>query len=250
MKKIQTATLLLGVSLLSACTTGIKPDNRLPHPEAVRQILFRMDPEDWSRDISRNLQSWNYPVASETQELDASPTHILSAAVGRVEQSSTPAGLSFSMGSSDPRAPDFQKATVVPVVCTLRSADKPDESAALTMRFTSNPDRPDSRAALINHISTACYNLLSDLRIPRKSKTGTPSTTVPSWMPEVRIEIKEQPKTSPQRTPATLPDPAPVDEPASPASLQTEQTSPEGRKQMIIHNQGTPVILEFGYDRK
>jgi hypothetical protein len=33
-------------------------------------------------------------------------------------------------------------------------------------------------------------------------------------------------------------------------STETQTNKEDGRKQMIIHNGGSPIILEFGYERK
>lgn len=263
MKKPDSILLLLGAALISACTAGLKPDSTLPNPQTVRQIRLELDSSDLASSVARNLQSWDYPVTAEVPSSGVASTHILSARLGSIEQASTPAGFSFHRGNSDPRALDFQKARVIPVTCTLRSVPPTQESASLTLRFTAKPDQPDDRNTRIDRISTACYNLLSDLRIPhRTDDSDTSSRKASSWMPEVRIEIKEKPAipatATPASRPATAVKPAPSTEapaspeaaPARPAPLQTEQQTREGRKQIIIHNQGAPVILEFGYDRQ
>jgi hypothetical protein len=35
-----------------------------------------------------------------------------------------------------------------------------------------------------------------------------------------------------------------------PVTMETRMDQAEGRKQMVIHNRGSPIIPEFGYERK
>jgi len=249
MNKPDSILLLLGVALISACTAGPKPDSTTPNPQTVKQIRLELETGDGVATVARNLQSWDYPVSGEQQKPEIEPTHVLSASLGQIEYASTPIGFSFQRGNPDPRGLDFQKAYIVPVTCTLRSLAHPQETATLTLRFTANPDRPDDRDTRIDHISTACYNLLSDLRIPHRGDGNNTTVTgkTPAWMPEVQIEIKQKPIPLPLTPASPAASPAKADTP--PASVQTQPQTREGRKQIIIHNQGAPVILEFGYDR-
>jgi hypothetical protein len=64
-------------------------------------------------------------------------------------------------------------------------------------------------------------------------------------MPEIRIETKEAPS-----TPATQVAPT---EKAKDTRLKVETTPPansDHHKQIIIYNQGSPVILELGHQRR
>ena len=249
MKQAQSLTLFFGAALLSACAAGLQSETTLPDPQSVRQMVLELESRDMESAISRNLQAWDYAVSSEAAETDTAPSHVLAARIGSVEHSETPAGLSFSVGNSDPRSTDFQKAYVLPVTCTLRPVKASSPAASLTLRFTADPVRPVSREVLIGHVSTACYNLLSDLRVPRRRKAGVDAIQKPAWMPEVRIETREIPASPQPSNPLATPK-APEAASATPPLLQPEHQTREGRRQIILHNQGSPVILEFGYDRR
>ncbi len=135
----------------------------------------------------------------------------------------------------------------------------------------------------VDRIATVCLNLLSELNIPKT----TPLVAATSWKPAVDIEIRDKPPAKseaaplidtphpslppvgkgvnstalPAATPGSLPaKPAapegvtPVAPPAgtsehAPAATEAAPTMEEKRKQLIIRNLGTPVILEFGYER-
>ena len=248
----------------------MEPIGVRPNPASVGKIGFRFAADstgfpamsaqrrDWAARVSRNLGGWGYPV--EAGEGDYS--HILEARIGKIEHKSTPTGLSFSVGNSDPRAPEFQKADVLPVDCVLYPTARPKEVAHMYMDFVAGSDAtaPEN---LVNHAATVCFNLLGELKLARaQAPAGTAGTTgSPSWMPEVRIEVVEKPapgsKPVVPAAPVAPPDAAsrsgtPVAQPPAEAapSVRTESRTGEGRKQIIIHNQGAPVILEFGYERK
>jgi hypothetical protein len=246
---MRTSSLLASLIVLAGCAAGPKPEGAHPRPESVGTVLLRIAPDNldgarlaaMAEQVGRNLNAWGYAVTS-----DAEPgySHVMEARVGAVEKKSTPTGFSFGIGNSDPRAVDFQKAEVLPVTCELRSATRPKETASLYMGFVAGEKFRDP-ALLVNHIGTVCFNLLDDLKVPRRKKTAVENSVSPSsWVPEVRIEVREKPAAGPTEVPAS-----PVQPEASPP-VQTETRDGEGRKQVIIHNQGAPVILEFGYERK
>ena len=56
----------------------------------------------------------------------------------------------------------------------------------------------------------------------------------PGWMPEIRVDIEND--TALVKTP--------------PSATEENRDKIEPRKRMIIHNQGSPVILQFGHERK
>lgn len=255
---------------LAACTPGQEPIGVRPNPASVGKIGFRFAPDssgvsatasqrkEWAARVSKNLGGWGYPVEAG----DGDYSHILEARIGKVEHKSTPTGLSFSIGNSDPRAPEFQKADVLPVDCVLYPAGRPQEVAHMYMDFVAGSDAT-SPENLVNHAGTVCFNLLGELKLARaQAPAGTASTPgSPSWMPEVRIEVVEKPVPGSKpvvpaaATPVSPPNPAskpatPVAQPPAEPSVQTESRTGGGRKQIIIHNQGAPVILEFGYERK
>jgi hypothetical protein len=80
---------------------------------------------------------------------------------------------------------------------------------------------------LIDKISTTCLNLLQQIKAPTLAKTKTNTPFTPTWMPDLRIE--EIPKEGA----------------SSPGTPQTDQP-----KALMIHNQGTPVIFQFGHERR
>jgi hypothetical protein len=117
---------------------------------------------------------------------------------------------------------------------------------------------------LADHISTVCFNLLTEVKWPLKEKTENHSSTIksPGWIPEIRIEEKlttEDPINTPVAPPSSS---APTTSPET--DVKTPDTAKEAiakepkvriqrdepRRQIIIHNQGAPVILEFGYERR
>jgi hypothetical protein len=204
--------------------------------------------------VGKNLSVWSYPIAP----MVAAPvSHTMTAVIGNVEHSSTPAGFSFSMGNSDPRALDFQKADVLPITCKLSSVQNEAQSAELNMGFADSAvtgARPDVKA-LSDHASTVCFNLLQEINWPVKTSSADTKSVNPSWMPEIRIETETEDGASP-----ILPSPAETSAPKSeseqpetkPAESKavTKEITKEGRKIYIIHNQGNPVIFKFGHERK
>jgi hypothetical protein len=279
---------LSGLLLFAAgCAPGLASKGTRPDPASVGKILLRitpddlegpatsLDPEPLAERVAANLRTWGYDVVAEGEANDYS--HIMEARVGKIAHKSTPTGFSFDFGNSDPRALEFQKADVLPVDCVLRSAKHPGERASMYMDFVAagilkDPSRVRTDPAVadiyVNHMGTVCFNLLDDLKLPRRKPAETAQGS-PAWIPEVRIEVREKPVAGP--SPAAVPSshrapPAPARVPASapapsePAAtepetaeaptVQTETRTGEGRKQIIIHNQGAPVILEFGYERK
>lgn len=248
--------MLLAV-LLSACASGPKKNDEVFNTSAVKLIQLDIEPidrqalgisiaaQEMTEHVKKNLVAWGYPI--ETAD-GKDYTHTLKARVDPVEhQASTPTGFSFSTGNSDPRAIDFQKTDVLPVSCELTSIAHPEQSAPLSMSFTANSIpwiNKQSRYVLsseklVDHISTVCFNLLNDLKWPNKTQNLVIPAITPSWIPEIRIETVEEPE--------KLKEIKPVGD--APETSETIETK-EGRKQIIIHNQGTPVIIKFGYERK
>lgn len=258
--------------LLAGCAAGLKPEGSPPRPETVGRILLRLPPENLSERgsrldadrlaaaISGNLAAWGYPV---TTDASVDHSHVMEAKVGAVESGGTPTGFSFSVGDSDPRARGFQKAEVVTVVCTLRAIRRPTENAYLKEPFVADEVlKRGARAkgeqalfdAYVDHIGTTCFNLLGELKIRRRPDPPlTPGSPAGTWFPEVRIEVTDQGSTPPPASsPATGGRPRPAEQPSDNLNppVRTETKQGETRKQMIIHNQGSPIILEFGYERK
>lgn len=271
--------------LLSGCA-GVEPMGVRPDPASIKKILFRFEPgtlpaareQDMAERVSKNLGTWGYPVTAEGRGGDYS--HIMEAKIGEVSFKSTPKGFSFTLGNSDPRAMDFQKADVLPVDCVLYPVGRAKDRASLYMDFIADDkvkggarNKPDSAAegVYVNHAATVCFNLLEDLKVRRGKPApavagalgGTDGSSGDAWFPEVRIEVRGKPAAvavpavAPASAPVAakpsleaMPDSAASPEEAPPVSTETRTGKEEGRKQMIIHNQGSPIILEFGYERK
>jgi hypothetical protein len=205
-------------------------------------------PDNVAQQVSQNLLGWHYPMGAEENK---TYSHTLTATVAAVEHGSTPTGFSFSSGNSDPRAMDFQKTDVLPIVCRLTSIDHPEQTGELKMGFSADQVsrrflHPDK---LADHISTVCFNLLSQLNWPLPVTAESTEKTIasPSWMPEIRIETK-QPEASVADEHKAVTIGKTNDEAVN------KQTPPStdsvGRKQIIIYNQGSPVTLELGHHRR
>lgn len=201
---------------------------------------------DIAQQVGKNLVAWDYPVGAKD---DQAFSHVLKATVGSVEHTSTPTGFSFSSGNSDPRAMDFQKADVLPISCQLASIAHPDQTGELKLGFPADKTSKFFLASdkLADHISTVCFNLLSEVKWPLNIKKDTDEKIIkpPSWMPEIRIETKETP-VGPIRKPAPT-----NNGDGKGIDLETNTpTNDEPRKQIIIYNQGSPLILRFGHERR
>jgi len=209
----------------------------------LEQFGLGLEADELGGQIKRNLSQWQYPFP------DAGPySHKLDAKIGEVEHGDTPVGFSFSSGNSDPRALDFQKADVLPVSCELRRGDNDALLAQAKSTFSARPlARSKGKALvsekLIDQIGTACLNLLEDLprsaeMAQRRAQTGS---FKPSWMPDVRVEVKEVPVAAPGGGEL---------KPLAPANGDDSTSNVELKKEIIIHNQGNPVIFTFGHERK
>jgi hypothetical protein len=236
------------VCALTACAPGLEKKQAPFDTASVKRIEFKigkikpsllttaMPHQEMVTLVSGNLADWGYPVGIKGQQAFS---HTLSAKVGEIKFSETPDGFSFSFGNSDPRAIDFQKANVLPISCELVSIAQPDQTIYLNMDFAAG-DLFDQHSGysispdkLADHISTVCFNLLSELDWPEKSQNQPSSSFKPSWIPEVRIE--------------TVTSPADAGKANIPGKTVTSNS--EGRKQIVIQNQGSPVIFSFGHER-
>jgi len=236
------------VCALTACVPGMEKQQAAFDTASVKRIEVKigkikpsllsstMPQQEMVTRVSGNLADWGYPFG-----IKGNPafSHTLTAEVGSIELSETPPGFSFSFGNSDPRAIDFQKADVLPISCELTSIAHPGQTTHLHMDFAAGDSiaQPNGQAIspdkLIDHISTVCFNLLSELDWPDKNQNQPSSNLKPSWMPEVRIE--------------TVTSPIEAGKAAVPGKAIIGNN--EGRKQIVIQNQGSPVIFSFGHDR-
>jgi hypothetical protein len=247
-------TVILG---LAACTTGqVKTAKTLNLSKRERIELrlefanHRLQTETLAQQVGKNLQGWGYPIGPASGQ---AYSHIMKAVIETVSHSSTPTGFSFSVGNSDPRAMDFQKADVLPITCQLSTVNQPDETAGLSMDFsdsavtTSTPNLDE----LAGHISTVCFNLMRELNWPINTgeNSSEPGKTN-GWTPEIRIETQEAEPIKTLQTENTNKPRSNIDLQADKPKQVTKVISKGGRKIYIIHNQGNPITFQFGNERK
>jgi len=251
---IRMTALALFLALLAGREGRAEDAPRAIDKASVRNIEVTVDEENLDRfgagvtsatlseGVAKNLTAAYFPVHKTG---DLSFSHTLKATLHPIEHTRTPVGFSFSAGNSDPRAMDFQKADVLTIACELSDKRNPAIRAQQSMEFSANAlkallGKPDAGQRigkiLIEQISTVCYGLLEELQLDASS-SHTDGITVkrPGWMPQIRIEIQN--------------------EAATPAPKQTEKAdsktapSEEPKKKLIIHNQGSPLILKLGHER-
>ena len=202
--------------------------------ENLQQFGFSLSAPEIAARVRGNLAEWEYPFP------DSGPySHSLRARIGEIARSDTPVGFSFSSGNSDPRAMDFQKADVLPVECSLSRIDNGAVIAEAKSTFSAHSLNSEHGQAhvtdkLVDQISTACLNLLEDLPRPQSHSRANSSSFKPKWMPDVRVEVKE----------------VPVAPAGDAAATAIKPNNVEVKKEIIIHNQGTPVIFTFGHERR
>lgn len=226
---------------LSACTTSPEKPQTPFNAALVKQLKVKVNatdssnPEATAAQVAKNLAGWGYPIALNDTN---TASHTLTAMVGAIKHSQTPTGFSFSSGNSDPRAMEFQKMQVLPISCEITSLTQPEQNVFLQMDFGAEgvfSKRANiSDATLIDHISTVCFNLLSELAWPEKAALQSLADDKVRWMPEVRIENVTESVTG---------------QPEQLLGKKVTRAS-DGRKQIIIHNLGSPVILQFGHERR
>lgn len=204
----------------------------------LARLLSTTDHHDIVAQVRKNLDTWHYPLT---------PAEIagyqLTATLGDISHLATPIGFSFSAGNSDPRAPDFQKEDVLPIHCQLTTPPPHTEVIEHTMTFsvavlTQEPDKSKRLMQLSHHITTTCFNSLSQWRQPTLATatdvtpTKTTNNAATAWLPSVHIE------TRPAR-------------PDSNAKTQRQDLhATEQQQDLIIHNQGTPLIIHIGHERR
>jgi hypothetical protein len=246
--------LILAAYGLSGSECLLAGDSTWIDKASVRNIEFTLDDDGLDQfdialnktalaaQIAKNLADANFPINKASEKAFS---HTLDAKVSRIEHQDTPSGFSFSIGDSDPRGEDFQKADVITVECTLTANKNARKTVKEIMEFSANrlktlKDKNKITDALTDYISAACYDLLEDLALDESSETqadGGVTVKRPRWMPNIRIEVQNE--TAPAASNAGTK----MENPGNPVIPE------EPRKKMIIHNQGTPVIIKFGHDR-
>lgn len=229
------------VCTLTACAPGLEKKQTQLDTTSIKKIEFKigtikqsslpsmLHQQDTVARVSKNLAAWGYPIAVNDKQ---TVSHTLTAEIGLIERGETPAGFSFSAGNSDPRAIDFQKMKILPISCELASIAQPGQTVYLHMEFAAGDSSSEDK--LVDHISTVCFNLLSELDWPDKIQNQPSSSSQPGWVPEVRIETIASPNEGEKTD----------------VHGKTVTSTSEGRKQIVIHNQGTPVIFSFGHERR
>ncbi|WP_347986619.1 hypothetical protein [Methylomonas sp. AM2-LC] len=186
-------------------------------------------PSELTNKIRSNLSEWGYSLPSSGPY-----SHQLRAVIGKINHENTPVGFSFSSGNSDPRASDFQKADVLPITCRLTDEAHAKIVSEWQSSFSVSTDTPKNSEKLNDEISTVCLEVLNRAKI---SKQQTPENTTlkqPKWLPSVSIVVKNA-NTDRQNT----------------GGVSKEETSTDDeKKELIIQNQGTPLTIQFGPDRR
>jgi hypothetical protein len=185
--------------------------------------------------VGENLAEWRYPFKTSEPF-----THRLEISLGKVSRQSSPVGFSFSSGNSDPRSADFQKADVLPISCRLRKISDNSVLGEQETPVAAHDLQKDAGVAkltekLSDAISTVCFDVLDELKLPAMGSGVKVEEVKPTWIPNVRIEAQEIPA---------------LDSNGKPSGVQAVESNSETRKQIIIHNQGTPLIIKFGHERQ
>ena len=193
---------------------------------------FALPREQINKQVSQNLANWHYPVKSGLMEFSL----LLTAKLEKISHQQTPAGFSFSVGNSDPRATDFQKADVLPITCQLKNITTNSLIAEQQTTFSQQATTGEQKQteALINQISTACFNLLESAKIPQSANTTNNQAELSSWRPSIRFQTVNPTVISNEIKTKNLVNPGVEEE----------------KKQIIIENQGTPLIFQFGHERQ
>jgi hypothetical protein len=223
-------------ALAEPAAEGIKPLQAIEFvlaDENLKQFGVAVESAQIAERVSANLIEWEFPLTAKGPY-----SHRLQAKLGKVAHRETPVGFSFSSGNSDPRATDFQKADVLPITCTLRDAGNQAVLIERESTFSAHALDKDVVPArivdkLVDQIGTACLDLLEHAPLPKQPGRARTELFKPKWMPDVRVEVRE------------VPGAVDVNGVAQPAAVGDEP-----KKEIIIHNQGTPVIFQFGHERK
>jgi hypothetical protein len=218
----------------------------------IGYLTFDLPMQKVTTQVSDNLTQWRYPVSANSYN----PTHTLTAIVGKVSNQATPTGFSFSSGNSDPRSIDFQKADVLPISCQLKKSPSDviefeNKMTFTTYQTTNDISKEKALEKLIDQISTTCFNLLDDHKVLKVGKkTESDTTFKPTWMPDIQIEVKQKNTTLPTKKLGEENVVSPKGQSENMQSTTQENEQEEGKKELIIHNQGTPLIINFGHERR
>jgi hypothetical protein len=256
-------------------------------------LISKISSERIAQGISERFLNAGYPVypltASPGDARSRAFSHVLKVRAEGLQTKSTPPGFTLSMGDSDPRSQDFQRAKVIPITCSLQTsgrgevASRTEDYAAhqgwLQASSLEDPGSEQRRVAFfIDNMGATCHELLTALKILPVQARSPESQT--SEKPAVRIETFDE--ADPPQTPSGPPaDPASdrhslVDQKSrlptlvvpgagrsasgatgppeirKPSTVRVEQETSGSvfRKQIKIFNKGDTVILKFGHERQ
>jgi hypothetical protein len=215
-------------STITAIEFNLAADN-------LEQFTVNLSRPQIVEQVSKNLAEWQYPV----KLIDSHYSHKLEARLDKIVHQETPVGFSFSSGNADPRATDFQKTDVLPISCRLSKIGSADSPVEHKMTFSAHALFNDSSQTkitekLVDQISTTCFNLLNDLKIPTLDKKPDTTSFKPTWMPAVQVVVEQVPGT--------------VN--AKKLDANNSETNNVSDKQLIINNQGSPLTLHLGHERR
>jgi hypothetical protein len=257
MKKLLTVCLMSGAFLLNGLLvqqTWADVSKALDQPKPLKAIEFvlvednleqfgvRLNARTIQQQARANLNEWEFPM-----QASAPFSHQLQARLGLISHQATPVGFSFSSGSSDPRAMDYQKADVLPITCSLFDTDTQQLLLERASTFSAHELNKKAGLAsitdkLTDQISTICLEVLEDAPKPVLADDQVKTTTIkPKWMPDVKVEVIEPPAPTPVVKGSTG---------SGSSAVPSPVIKEEPRKELIIHNQGTPVIIQMGHERK
>ncbi len=206
-----------------------------------------------SERVISNLSEWHYPL----KQAAPNASHALVASLGDISHESTPVGFSFTRGNSDPRSAEFQKADVLPITCTLTTKDSSQSPITHKMTFSTEAFFSGYSTAhiadkLVDQITTTCFTLLEGLKHPLIDKTEQTTTFKPTWMPSIQVVVK--PVTQTVAKPIKAESTSKIIPASSDISLTntetTEDSTTEVDKELIINNQGSPLTLHLGHERR
>jgi hypothetical protein len=286
----RTLSLSIILVINAGCSSTAKKQVDVLEPEQVSNMRFGINnPAEIfktplpkvkiSSQVTANLAESGYSFIKQDSN---TYSHDLTVQVGSIKHGSTPVGFSFNAGNSDPRALDYQKSDVLPLTCSLMSRLQPEQRADLTMDFIAKSYLSDTAQSsednilvekLVNDMSTVCFNLLSNLQVKRQPRNHSNETVKSGWMPDIEIrnvpdtetetvtnfeeESQAQKKQNNTHIPAEVIQPVKIKQSVDEQhqvevkkKVGVKQGKKESRKQLIINNQGSPLTIQFGHERK
>ena len=217
--------------------------------ENIEQFGFNLSRQQIAEQVSKNLAEWQFPV----KLADSHYSHTLEARLDKIVHQETPVGFSFSSGNADPRAADFQKTDVLPISCRLSKIGSTGSPVEHKMTFSAHGLFNDSSQTkitekLVDQISTTCFDLLDDLKIPALNKKPETTSFKPTWMPTVQVVVKQVPRTVNTKVVKQVPGTVNTEKPD--ADDSDNETNKVSDKELIINNQGSPLTLHLGHERR